>query len=271
MKRFCLIGEDVSHSKSHIIHREFLTAYNCSGSYDLMSVAPEDFDRAVERVKNLYDGFNVTRPYKERIINRLESIATGAAFRSVNTVKLAGDGSATGYSTDGAGFIRSLIDAGITPVGKKILVIGNGGAARAVAHALTAFDCHIYVYARNPESAKSFVALFKGRVGYMDVALKNQYDILINCTPVGQYPFINESPLPRAFIGGASLVFDTIYNPTETVLLSYAREEGAKCIGGRDMLIYQAYESQRIWQEKDLTQDELYGTINKIKKELNKK
>lgn len=265
-RSFCLVGDNVSHSKSHIIHRELMCAYGTGGSYDLVSVQPADFDWKLVKIKNHYDGFNITKPYKEMVYSRLDDVK-GAAWicRSVNTVKMENDGSATGYSTDGVGFLRALSTAGVNPEDKSVLIIGNGGAAKAIAHALAAYKCRIYVYARNNVKARQFVELFEGRVGYMDTTLKNKYDIIINCTPVGQFPNINESPLPRAYLDGASFIFDTVYNPPETVLMSYAREMGIKCAGGMDMLIYQAYEAQRIWQNADLTEDALCATIKKIK------
>jgi shikimate dehydrogenase len=165
--------------------------------------------------------------------------------------------------------LYSLKKEGVDPEGKNILILGAGGAAKAITYALLKFRCNIYIWGRTPSRISEFVKLYYsdsgGRVMRMDERLLGKYDFIINCTPVGQYPYTGETAISRRDMEGASFVFDAVYNPEETLLLSYARDLGIKHRGGRDMLIFQAYGAQRIWQERDLTDSVLYDTIEKIK------
>lgn len=264
MKRYALLGDKLSHSLSPAIHRRFFCAFACNAVYDLLPAAPEDLPRAVQTLLAGYDGFNVTKPYKESILPYLDNLEGAAAVaRSVNTVKIAG-GKAAGYSTDGAGFLRSLAKEGVDPAGKRILLLGAGGAAKAVAAALSlgyrcAVDCYAPLSSARalPPSVRP-VARVEG----------GGYDIVVNCTPVGQTPDTAASPLTQAELSGAGFVFDAVYNPARTLLLSYAAQAGIPHVGGLDMLIFQAYEAQRVWLGRDLTESALCDTIEGIKGEL---
>lgn len=268
-KRFCLIGDRVSHSKSHIIHSELLAAYKVSGSYDLFNVAAEDLGSFAARLKQAYDGFNITKPYKEDIIQYIDDLEGGAVkCRSVNTVLISG-GKATGYSTDGAGFSRSCKKEGVSFESKSVLILGAGGVAKAIVQELTGTNCDVYVSNHDKKKVLAFANFFRSpKVRVFDAVQKLKYDIIVNCTPVGQSPNINATPIKRADIAGAEFVFDAVYNPEETLLLSYARELGIKCAGGFDMLFFQAYEAERIWQGGPLSESEISDALQAVKKRL---
>jgi shikimate dehydrogenase len=268
-KKFCLIGDSVSHSKSHIIHGELLAAYKVDGSYDLLDVAARDLGAVAARLRQYYDGFNITKPYKEDIIKYIDGLEGSAAeCRSVNTV-LISCGKATGYSTDGAGFLRSCKKEGVGFDGKSVSVLGAGGVAKAIVRELTGAACDIYVSNHDKKKVLDFVNFFQSpKVRVFDAAQELKYDVVINCTPVGQSPDINEAPVKKADIAGAEFVFDTVYNPEQTLLLSYARELNIKCAGGFDMLFFQAYESERIWQGRGLNEDKIFAALQAVKKRL---
>ncbi len=253
-KHYAVIGHPIGHSMSPFIHKRLFDLAGVDAEYTKLDIAPEALAAEYERTLSKLDGFNVTIPHKQSVIPLLDSLDGKAEmYCSVNTVANK-DGKHTGFTTDGDGFINAVEAAGI-PLDGRIMILGCGGAARAIAFEL-ALRGKPFEFAVRQESC--------GRAGLLclDITRKipeaevsfgliNQIigtvDVLINATPVGMYPNIDEQPIHNCAIGRCAAVFDAIYNPLETALVKRARANGAKAEGGMAMLVWQAVAAHKIW------------------------
>lgn len=244
MLKLGLVGEMLSHSQSPQIHEEIMKQRGISGSYELLEFSKDTFARDFSALKDSgFRGVNITIPYKESVIPLLDEISKQAKYiGAVNTV-LFKDGRAKGFNTDYNGFISLLDHNSIAVKGKAAVVLGSGGAAKAVAKAL--LDLGIYDLTIVSRGKQNFHGNYT--VSYEFFQEKRvKSDLLINCTPVGMYPHIDESPIPKECIN-ADAVIDLIYNPPKTLLLKYAEEMGIKTVNGSFMLKEQAAKAYDIW------------------------
>ncbi len=239
MRKFGLIGTTLKHSFSPEYFENKFNEENINAQY----LAYELKD--ITEVKGIFDigleGINVTMPYKEKIIPYLDELSDEASsLGAVNTVHFS-EGMAIGYNTDVFGFKTSLLsflDKG-NDKELKALVLGTGGASKAVAWVLN--DINI---------PHLFVSRSKGDLTYAELSndLLNNYSLIVNTTPLGMYPDTNNKPkIPFDFINENHYFFDLIYNPSQTQLLKEASIKGAKTMNGSDMLELQADASWRIW------------------------
>jgi len=224
-----------------------------------MPIKPEDFARSVNYLlkDHSLSGFNVTIPYKEKIIRFLDSTGHEAGLiGAVNTVSSRGL-KYKGDNTDGKGFIKALTrDLGVKPRGRAVFILGAGGAARAVGFSLALEDAGRIVFAdAAPAKAEKLVSDMKKSglaCAISSVSLKNaggeisSSDIVVNATPVGLEKK-DPSSIDPALLRKEQVICDCIYNPAETKLLEAARKKGLKRMNGMGMLIYQGAESFRIW------------------------
>ena len=249
-----LIGHPVEHSLSPIMHNEALRDKNLNYVYLAFDVHPDRLKYVVSGAKALgtFSGFNVTVPHKVEIIKYLDEIDNEAQLiGAVNTVKIK-DNKAIGYNTDGLGVRMSLEEEIGRIKGKNILIIGAGGAARAVSFEL-AKDNSITIINRTVENAKTLAKDISNKlnknIGYGGLNIDiEDYNIIIHTTPVGMYPNINTKPIIDVDkINKDMVVMDLIYNPRETVLLKESRKRGAKTINGLGMLVYQGAIAFEIW------------------------
>lgn len=263
MKRAGVIGYPLGHSLSPIIFQAAFDAAGIDARYEAWPTSP---DELAARVAGLRDdgvlGANVTIPHKEAVIPLLDRIdARARRVGAVNTIANQG-GQLAGYNTDVAGFGRSLReDAGFDPLGKRALLLGAGGAARAVALALIEGGAAaVCVAGRTPERAQQLIADLHGMAGEtvlsaarLDAPPMAGVDLIVNCTPLGTRGSEGESrsPIAAELLTAGAVVFDLVYNPPETPLVLAARERGATAVSGLGMLVYQAAESFRIWTERD--------------------
>ena len=248
-----LIGHPVEHSLSPIMHNEALKDKNLNYIYLAFDVSDENLKYVVDGAKSLgIKGFNVTIPYKVDIMKYLDKINKEAELiGAVNTVKIEND-IAIGYNTDGLG-ARMSLEEEIGKVGdKNILIIGAGGASRAVAFEL-AKNNNITIINRTVEKARALSEEISEKLNKticynnLNIDIK-EFDIIIHTTPIGMYPNINTQPLiDTKDINENMVVMDLIYNPKETVLLKEAKKQGAKTINGLGMLVYQGAISFEIW------------------------
>ena len=248
-----LIGHPVEHSLSPIMHNEALKDKNLNYIYLAFDVSDENLKYVVDGAKSLgIKGFNVTIPYKVDIMKYLDKIDKEAELiGAVNTVKIEND-IAIGYNTDGLG-ARMSLEEEIGKVGdKNILIIGAGGASRAVAFEL-AKNNNITIINRTVEKARALSEEISEKLNKticynnLNIDIK-EFDIIIHTTPIGMYPNINTQPLiDTKDINENMVVMDLIYNPKETVLLKEAKKQGAKTINGLGMLVYQGAISFEIW------------------------
>ncbi|ADG13325.1 shikimate 5-dehydrogenase [Methanocaldococcus infernus ME] len=248
-----LIGHPVEHSLSPVMHNAAFKDKNLNYVYLAFDVKPERLRFVVDGAKALgMVGFNVTIPHKVEIIKYLDQLSEEAKLiGAVNTVKIEDD-IAIGYNTDGIGARRALEEEIGKVKDKKIVIFGAGGAARAVAFEL-AKDNFVVIANRTLEKAKKLAKEIEEKlnreVGYSDLNVDlEDVDIVINATPVGMYPNVNEKPIvSKERLRKDMVVMDLVYNPLETTLLKEAKKVGAKTIDGLGMLIYQGAEAFKIW------------------------
>ncbi|SHE66042.1 shikimate dehydrogenase [Thermoanaerobacter uzonensis DSM 18761] len=255
-KLYGLIGHPVEHSLSPLIHNYAFNSLDLNCVYTVFDVLPEKLEEAVKGVKALgIRGVNVTVPHKEKIIEYLDVVSEEALkIGAVNTV-VNEEGILKGYNTDVYGFIDSLIEAGEKIERRKAVVLGAGGASKAVcvALALDGIDS-IIVANRSVERAKDLSEYIKKEFkipcdycSINEVEEIPEIDMLVNTTSVGMYPKVEDSPVSEKVVSKAKFVYDVIYNPLETVFLKYAKKNGIKYSNGLSMLVNQANYSFKLW------------------------
>jgi 3-dehydroquinate dehydratase/shikimate dehydrogenase len=248
-KVYGVAGKPVMHSLSPVMHNAAFAAREIDAVYLPLEAADfDDFERFAARLD--LRGASVTIPYKLDAIRQAHLVdADARAFGAANTLRRGTIGwEAT--NTDAAGFLAPLdVAAGqrgwATIDGARAAILGAGGAARAVAHGLTARGARVTVHARNPRQARAVAESVGGAVGTWPVA-RGTWDLLVNCTPLGSVAQPNESPLPGGPFTG-HLVYDLVYAPTTTRLLREAGAAGCATIGGLAMLVAQAERQFEWW------------------------
>lgn len=252
MDIYGLLGEKLSHSLSPEIHNELLKAMEKQGVYKLFEIDKNsllDFVKAIKLLK--VNGCNVTIPYKKDIIKYIDEVSQEAKdIGAINTIYLK-DNKLYGYNTDYFGFGYMLKKANIEVNGKSAVILGNGGAAQAVLHFLLDNSINeIYIVTRNKN--KESIKLNNVNIISYEELKYIKGDIIINTTPVGMYPNINISPVEKEIVANFQDVVDLIYNPMETLFLTYANELKKNSISGLYMLIGQAAKAQEIWNNKKI-------------------
>lgn len=210
-------------------------------TYELCDVAPEDFDRELPALFENFDGFNVTKPYKSRIVPFLDINMSGSG--AVNTV-MRYEGQKMGYNTDYYGFNMSFATK-INPDGKSALVLGAGGVADSVVRNLVKMGAVPYIFSRTFSKAEE-LAKKRGATAVADAGGK--FDIVINCTPFGQN--LGENAGEGIDFSATEFAFDAIYHETE--FLKTAAAAGAKTCDGLEMLVYQAIFADELFFEVDM-------------------
>lgn len=254
---YCVIGNPVKHSKSPIIHNFVFQRMGIDAVY----VAFE-----VKELKNFFlfvkdsgiKGISITIPHKVEAMNFVDKVENLALkVGAINTVKN-NKGILEGYNTDVWGIINSFKSAGISSLAEKSsLIIGSGGVARSCIWAFIEMGVsRISIFGRTEEKVdklvdevkKHFSEVRKVTTANIKNAVK-EADIIANCTPVGMIPKVQETPIDPSLIEEKHIVFDTIYTPPETKLLTESRKVNAKTISGLEMFVFQALEQDRIWLE----------------------
>jgi shikimate dehydrogenase len=243
MKTVALIGSPLGHTLSPAMHNAAFKSLGLDYEYVALEVAPDDLKDAVGGLRALhFAGFNVTIPHKEEIVQYLDEVTRFA--RSVGAVNCVQnqDGRLIGFNTDGPGFIESLEeDARFKAEGKKCLILGAGGAGRALAVSLLQNGAKtVSLYDPVAEKAEELARSLGARVaGDLQTEI-DSLDLLVNASPVGMHPKIDASPLPEGIRFPKKLcVYDLVYNPEETKLLRAARTAGAKAVSDLGMLVKQ--------------------------------
>ena len=246
-----LLGHPLSHSRSPPIHEAALRAAGLPGVYlpfDLPSESLEPFLQAAERLR--VRGLNITIPYKEQAAELVDELDGDAeALEAVNTLVLH-EGWVRGHNTDVFGFRMSLRSLGLRLGDRRALVIGAGGAAKAVVHVLLREGAEVAVTNRTPERADRLADSFHDGVEVLssaDLLRQEPWALLVNATPVGTAGMEETLPIPEEAIGRASFVYDLVYNPAETPLLAAAKARGVRGTNGLEMLLQQAAKSFELW------------------------
>ena len=242
-----IIGYPLGHTLSPAMHNAAFKKMGLDYEYIPFEVEPADLKEALRGLRALHvAGFNVTIPHKETIVPLLDEVTKLARIiGAVNTVENQ-EGKLVGYNTDGPGFIESLKeDAGFDPKGKRAVVLGAGGASRAVSTMLSEVGAKsLLISDIVEEKAKGLAEYLNCKHAKVNSAtLKQeieQADLLVNTTPIGMHPKVNESPLPEGVkLNKKTLVYDLVYNPSETKLLKQAKSAGCRVVSGLGMLVLQ--------------------------------
>ncbi len=243
MRKFGLIGFPLTHSFSKQFFSNKFQSEGINAAYENFAI--ESLDELPHLLRSETDlvGLNVTIPYKTAIIKSLDDIDDEARFiQAVNTVAIERIGDSYklhGHNTDVIGFRDSISQH--LHGHDQALILGTGGAAKAAYHVLTDLDVECELVSRNPEL---------GDFTYEDLTSSDiwEHTVIVNCSPVGMYPNVTVAPeIPYDAITPEHLLFDMVYNPSETVFLRKGKIRGATCINGQEMLERQAEESWKIW------------------------
>jgi shikimate dehydrogenase len=244
-----VIGDPVAHSLSPTLHNAAFEAHGLDWVYVAFPVPRGRGADAVTAVSALgLAGLNVTMPHKEDVAGACDELTADAgALRSVNTVVALPDGRTLGDSTDGPGFLDAVAAEGIDVAGQPVLVLGAGGAARAVILALGRAGATVTVTARRPDAAEAAALLAPGaRTVPFGAVEPAPYSLLVNATPLGMS---GGDPLPvdPEALHPKLAVVDLVYHPADTPLLTAARAKGARAVNGLGMLLHQAARSFTLW------------------------
>lgn len=262
-QRFAVLGESLPHTWSPQIHNSLFRAAKLDAVYLPVTVPGDKLASVADVFRSCFGGFNVTIPYKERIIPFLDEVDDAVrACGAVNTVENR-NGRLIGHITDGLGMLRAIEEGDVNTKSAHVLVLGGGGAARVAAYEFLVRGGSVMLAVRNLEKGKQLAKELaetqpdgEKRIG---VCLLNDipdsYDILVNCTPVGMYPHVDACPVTVDVISRCRAVFDAVYNPRDTQLMQHAQRLGIPAIEGLGMLYYQAVEAQRFWFGTDRIAD----------------
>lgn len=262
---FGLIGEKLGHSISPAIHLKLYKILKMEASYDLFEIEKQNLEADFKAlIGKGIKGFNVTIPYKVDIMKYLDEVSVQACkIGAVNTICFEKD-KIIGHNTDYHGFGRMLQKNEIPVNDKKIVVLGAGGAAKAVIQFFIDNGAkEVLLVSRDVKRAEESFKEVK-IIDYNELKLLKQGDIIVNCTPCGMYPKIENSPVDETCIGKFSSAVDLIYNPKETLFLKFAREKGIKTVNGLYMLVGQAIAAEELWN--NIIIDE--AVVNEIYNEL---
>jgi shikimate dehydrogenase len=260
--RVCgVIGDPIEHTLSPAMHNAAFEALGLDYVFLAFRVKSRSVADAVNGARALnIRGLNVTMPHKTKVIAHLDRIDLSAQIvNSVNTI-LCKEKMLFGFNTDGVGAIKALKENGVELKGRKVLLLGAGGAARAIAYALAKEADELAVLNRTVKQAQELSRLlersFSKKIGYGSLAPSDvqahlqDSDILINATSVGMKPKADETPVPAKLLRRNLAVMDIVYNPLETKLSKDAQAAGAKVVSGVEMLIYQGAASFELWTGK---------------------
>ncbi|MEK8022784.1 MAG: shikimate dehydrogenase [Candidatus Hydrogenedentota bacterium] len=240
-KTLAVIGNPIEHSMSPLIHGAAIAETGVDFSYVAYRVT--DAAEAVRAMRALgIRGFSVTIPHKETVIphlDRLDESAKGCG--SVNTI-VNDNGTLTGYTTDGPGAVAALRAGGVDPAEKRVLIVGTGGAARAISFALLSegVSCIAFQAEVPAQAARLAHDLNAARPGVVVDRLPSPPDLLVNASPVGMHPRTDALPVERSLLRSGMAVFDIVYNPIRTLLLKEAEALGCATIDGAGMFAEQA-------------------------------
>lgn len=238
MRHFGIIGYPLLHSFSAKYFNEKFQKEQIEAEYSLYPIVENELEQ-VRDLLNRLDGMNITLPYKQTIIPYLKGLDdTAATIGAVNVVH-----NHIGYNTDCLGFMESIQPL-LRSYDKKALVLGTGGAAKAICYGLTKLQIAPTLVSRTPHEQA---------IGYdaIDQSIIDTHSIIINCTPLGMLPDVESCPnIPYELISNRHLLFDCIYNPEETLFLKKGRQQGASTQNGMRMLIGQANAAWKIWNKE---------------------
>lgn len=254
-----IIGEPIEHTLSPTIHNAAFEELNLDFVYVPFKVKMGMLKEAIRGVRSLgIIGLNVTMPYKSAVMRYLDDVDLVARrVGAVNTILNEG-GSLIGYNTDGIGALNALKENGVTINGKNLLLLGAGGAGKAIAFHTAQEAAKLAILNRTLQKAKKLAEALRKEFGNKKIICKKlsaetvkeelkDTEILINATSIGMHPNTDQSPVTSGLMRPDLCVMDIVYNPPETKLLKDAKAAGAKVVSGVEMLVYQGAASFEIW------------------------
>jgi len=273
-----IIGYPLTYTLSPSMHNRAFEVLDLNYKYLPFVVEEKDVKAAVEGIRALkIKGINVTMPHKEAVVEFLDELSDEAKIvGAVNTINN-DSGRLIGYSTDGAGFLRSLREESFDPEDKDTVILGSGGAAKAVAVALAQAGAKsITIVARTVEKAEEIKDRLKSNFSQNSVETIsfegnladtfNVGELIVNATPIGMKESGDLLPVPLELINDRHFVYDLVYTPLETALLKAAKDKGARVANGLGMLLYQAAAAFEIWTgisaPVDAMRETLIGRLN---------
>ncbi len=248
MDKYGLIGYPLGHSFSISYFNEKFENEHIDAQY--VNYEIPSIDKLPEILASTPDlqGLNVTIPYKEKVISYLDSLSPEArAIGAVNVIKVEHKGTKSilrGYNSDVIGFTQS-IEPMLEPIHKKALVLGTGGASKAIAYGLKSLGLEVLFVSRTQKA---------GAITYQQVDADKirEYNVIVNCTPCGMYPNVDTCPdLPYDAMDTHTILYDLIYNPDETLFMKLGAQQGATTKNGLEMLLLQAFASWNFWHGKE--------------------
>ncbi len=280
-----VLGWPVEHSMSPVMHNAAIQAAGLNACYVPLPCPPEALGEVIAGLRGMgFLGANVTIPHKQSVIEHLDGLSEESRFTgSVNTLYWEGD-RLMGTTTDAPGAVLNLRQAGIELDGKKVTILGTGGAARALAFVLARGHCagtggatetftlpEFAILGRDPEKAGRLARdIAEGSAGGTTIrsgllagfaALGREADLIINCTSVGMAPDIRGCPLDPALLEPRQVVYDIVYQPRETVLLQEAKRQGCWTVEGIGMLVHQGAASFRTWFGCDPDTEAMFSAL----------
>ncbi len=281
MKYAGLLGYPLKHSLSPQLHSKLCRYMDEPMEYKFYEIPLEELSASILKLKEL-DGFNVTIPHKLNIKAYLDDFDESAQKHGAVNVVAKQNGKHIGYNTDCIGFVRAMESAGI-PIEGKVCVVGIGGAGRMFATECAHRGCQLF-FAVRKEKLKLFhqgeekalrslqqeLSAISGKEVQLICSeeLDEDFDLLINASPMGMYPKIDAMPVNREALYRVKAVFDCIYNPRETLLMKAAKETGCCVCGGMPMLVWQAVAAQEIWYGKPFTQEQVEQVLCEMEEVL---
>lgn len=249
MNKYGLLGEKLSHSYSKTIHEYFFDVSNIDASYDLIEVEESMLKEMIDKIRNReYLGYNVTIPYKEKVISFLDELTEAAKeIKAVNTIYMV-DGKVIGDNTDYLGFIDELAYLDIEVKDKTVYVLGSGGASKAICYALEKLQATPIVVSRDKTCG----------ITYDELSNISHFDLIVNTTPVGMFPKCDGVILAKEIVEKADYCVDLICNPKATKFVEFSKNG----YNGIYMLIYQALHAEYLWgNEVEFNIEELYRKL----------
>lgn len=268
-----VLGDPVDGNPTGVMEEAGFEHAGLNWRYITVKVLPEDLDSAMAGVRGFnMRGVNLTMPHKINVLKYMDELSEAArVIGAVNTVVCRPDGTMFGENTDGKGFVQSLIDAGIELAGKRITLLGAGGAARSIGvECALAGAAEIAVVNRNAERGQALAEVInahtRAKASYIPwegtAAIPEGTDILINATCVGLHPHGEECPdIDFEGVRPGMVVCDVVFNPAETVFLRRAAQRGARCVDGLGMLVNQGCINYTLWTGEPAPRDVMYAKL----------
>ncbi len=254
-----MLGDPVEHSLSPVMHNAAYKALGMDCEYHKFRVTPDDLEGAIKGARAMgFGGLNLTIPLKEKALGIVEPDTMAQAIGAVNTIEFSDDTIAgitgiVGYNTDGIGAVKALAASGVDIPGSMVLILGAGGAARAVAYQLAKDGARVIIANRTLGKSQELAGNVRSVGDANGTSLEElpeltaDADIIINTTSVGMHPDIEQTLITADMMHTGQVIFDIVYSPLETRLLREAKKVGAVTIDGIKMLVLQGAESFRIW------------------------